>query len=383
MAQIDLSRKIAVDAIEPYILRIPLRAPVKTPMGMVDSTIALLIRVTSQTGEEGWGEVWCNFPRFGAFHRAVLVKRVLEPLLKSRTFTGPRAAWDAMQATANVLRLQSGETGPFAAAIAGIDIALWDIVGKRARQPIWKLLGGNSGSVNTYASLGRSHGAGPLIEKAMARGFRGFKLRVWGDVADHIGAYVAARKQIGDDMALMADANQSWPVDRAAEWSKRFTDVRLAFLEEAIPVDAPLDAWRALARAAPTRIAGGENMLTAEMFEAAIGSGAYGVIQPDMCTWGGFSGALPMAERIIAAGLRFCPHIFSGAPGLLASAHLLAASNSPDGALEYGIEYNPARDDFVQHEIRDGRLDLGDTPGLGVEIDMQQLLRYRVATPEW
>ena len=90
-----------------------------------------------------------------------------------------------------------------------------------------------------------------------------------------------------------------------------------------------------------------------------------------------------MAERIIAAGLRFCPHIFSGAPGLLASAHLLAASNSPDGALEYGIEYNPARDDFVQHEIRDGRLDLGDTPGLGVEIDMQQLLRYRVATPEW
>jgi L-alanine-DL-glutamate epimerase-like enolase superfamily enzyme len=105
------------------------------------------------------------------------------------------------------------------------------------------------------------------------------------------------------------------------------------------------------------------------------------VLQPDICKWGGFSGVLPLARRIVARGLRYCPHMFSGAPGLLASAHVLAAANSPDGALEYGIEFRPQRDDFVRHVVRDGCIEIGDAPGLGVELDPELLARHRLAMP--
>lgn len=370
---------LAVAAIEPFILRFPLPAAVHTPMAVVDSAVALLLQVRLKTGEVGWGEVWCNFPQYGAFHRAAILKHTLEPFLAAREFAGPHQAWMAMTRAVNLLRLQGGETGPFAAAIAGVDIALWDIAGRRAGLPLWRLLGGDHGTIRTYASLGRAHGYEPLVEQGLARGFRGFKLRAWGDPSDCIEAFRGARRMIGPDMELMADANSSWPIDRAAEWAGRFADVGLSFLEEPIPVDSPLAEWQALARHSPARLAGGENMLSEASFDDAIASGAYGVLQPDICKWGGFSGVLPLARRIVASGLRYCPHIFSGAPGLLASAHVLAASNSPDGALEYGVEFKPQRDDFVRHVVRDGCIEIGDAPGLGVEIDPVLLARYRVA----
>ncbi|UUC95037.1 mandelate racemase/muconate lactonizing enzyme family protein [Comamonas sp. C11] len=377
----SIQSTLSVESIEPHILRIPMAAPVQTPMGMVDSTIALLVQVKLTTGEQGWGEVWCNFPRFGAYHRAIIVKKVIEPFLKSRSFAGPRQAWEAMHRAANVLRLQSGETGPISAAIAGVDIALWDIVGQRERQPIWRLLGGRSGSINAYGSLGRSHGFEPLVEAGLERGFRAFKLRCWGDPKQHMEAYVKARAMVGSDVDLMADANSSFPLNEAVAWSQQFADVKLAFLEEPIPVDSPLEIWKALAAGAPMRIAGGENMISADTIEQAIGSGVYSVLQTDMTKWGGFSGTVPMSHRIVAKGIRFCPHMFSAAPGLLASAHLLAASNSPDGSLEYGIEYNPPRDEFLQTEVVNGHIEVGDAPGLGLNLDTAKMDRYRVPMP--
>ena len=351
---------LQVESVTPHILRIPLDQPVQTPMGVVDSTIAVLVSVKATTGETGWGEVWCNFPRFGAYHRAVI-----------------------MHKAANVIRLQSGETGPFSAAIAGVDIALWDIVGQREKQPLWKLLGGHSGNIQAYGSLGRSNGCEPLIEEGLKRGFRAFKLRCWGNPDQHIDAYVKARALVGPDVALMADANSSFPLEHAVAWAQKFKDVKLDFLEEAIPVDSPLAAWKELAAGAPMTIAGGENMLDAHTVTEAMDSGVYGVLQPDMTKFGGFSGLVPLAQQIVARGIRFCPHMFSAAPGLMASAHLLAASNSPDGSLEYGIEYNPPRDEFLQREVLHGRIEIGDAPGLGISLDAAKMDRYRVAVPSY
>lgn len=374
---------LQVESVTPHILRIPLDKPVTTPMGVVDSTIAVLVNVKTTAGEEGWGEVWCNFPRFGAYHRAVIVNKVISPFLKSRSFAGPYEAFHAMHKAANVIRLQSGETGPFSAAIAGVDIALWDIVGKREKQPIWKLLGGNSGSIQAYGSLGRSNGFEPLVEEGLKRGFRAFKLRCWGNPDQHIDAYVKARAMVGPDVDLMADANSSFPLENAVEWANKFKDVKLAFLEEAIPVDSPLEAWKTLAAGAPMRIAGGENMIDANTITTAMNSGVYGVLQPDMTKFGGFSGLMDLSHQIVAKGIRFCPHMFSAAPGLMASAHLLAASNSPDGSLEYGIEYNPPRDEFIQREVTNGRIEIGDAPGLGMTLDSAKMDKYRVAVPAY
>lgn len=375
--------KLQVESIDTHLLRIPLEQAVQTPMGPVDSTVALLVQVTLATGEKGWGEVWCNFPRFGAYHRAVIVNRVITPFLKSRSFDGPHQAFEAMHAAANVLRLQAGETGPFSAAIAGVDIALWDIVGQREKLPLWKLLGGRSDRIAVYGSLGRSHGFEPLFEQGLKRGMRAFKMRCWGDPDQHVEAYRKARTMIGPDMELMGDANSSFPPERAVEWAQKLADVNLSFLEEAMPVDSPLASWKALAASAAMPLAGGENMLDAATLTQAMDSGVYQVLQPDMTKFGGFSGVWPLARQIVARGLRYCPHMFSAAPGLMASAHLLAASNSPDGSLEYGIEFNPPRDEFVQREVANGAIEIGDAPGLGLTLDPDKLARYRVAAPAY
>ena len=374
----DVPSELNIASIVPWVLRIPLDEPVVTPMGIVDSAIALFVKVTEKSGETGWGEVWCNFPRYGAKHRATIVTRTLEPFLKSRSFAGPGQAWAAMHRASHILALQSGEIGPISAAIAGVDIALWDLVGKRLRQPLWKLLGGRDDKVSCYASLGRAGGGEALIEQGLKRGFTGFKLRVWDDVDKHLAAYVAARKQIGDDCELMADANSSWPLERAADMSQRFAGLGMSWIEEPIPVDAPTAVWQDLARRSPVKLAGGENMFGRTDFEQHIGTGVFAVLQPDMCKWGGFSGGVPLAQRIVASGARYCPHIFSGTPGLLASAHLLASANTSDGSLEYGIEYNPPRDDFMTHAFASGKLVLGDAAGLGVELDEERLSQYRV-----
>ena len=374
----DVASELNIASIAPWVLRIPLDEPVVTPMGVVDSAIALFVKVTEKSGETGWGEVWCNFPRYGATYRATIVTRTLEPFLKSRSFAGPGQAWAAMHRASHILALQSGEIGPISAAIAGVDIALWDLVGKRMRQPLWKLLGGRDDKVSCYASLGRAGGGETLIEQGLQRGFTGFKLRVWDDVDKHLAAYVAARKQIGDGCELMADANSSWPLERAADMSQRFAGLGMSWIEEPIPVDAPTAVWQDLARLSPVKLAGGENMFGRAAFEQHIGTGVFAVLQPDMCKWGGFSGGVPLAQRIVASGARYCPHIFSGTPGLLASAHLLASANTSDGSLEYGIEYNPPRDDFMTHAFAGGKLVLGEAVGLGVELDEDRLSRYRV-----
>jgi len=374
----DIASELKIASVDPWVLRIPIAEPVVTPMGVVDSAIALFVKVTEQSGETGWGEVWCNFPRYGAPHRASVVTRTLEPFLKSRPFSGPGQAWAAMHKASHILSLQSGEHGPISAAIAGVDIALWDLVGKRLQQPLWKLMGGQSDKVSCYASLGRSGGGEALIEQGLKRGFTAFKLRVWDEVEKHLPAYINARKQIGDGCELMADANSSWPIDRAADMAQRFAGLNMSWIEEAIPVDAPAAVWQDLARRSPVNLAGGENIFGREAFEAHIGVGALSVLQPDICKWGGLSGGLPLAQRIVASGARFCPHIFSGTPGLLASGHLLAAANTSNGSLEYGIEYNPPRDDFITHTLAGGKLVLGDAHGLGVVLDEERLARYRV-----
>jgi L-alanine-DL-glutamate epimerase-like enolase superfamily enzyme len=284
-----------------------------------------------------------------------------------------------MNASSNVLRLQSGEPGPIGAVIAGIDIALHDIAAKRAGLPLWQVLGGTSGRVPLYASLGRGLDARATTERWLERGFRAFKLHSTGGIADHVAAVRPIRKLLGPSCELMLDVNSSWDAEAAIATIGQLDEEHLSWLEEPIPVDAPAETWRRLAQAAPMPLAGGENMMSPAMFDAALAAGALRVLQPDLTKWGGFSGCLPFSQRVLACGRRFCPHMFSGAPGLLASAHLLAASRSPDGLLEFGVADNPARDALLEREVRDGVLELGDSPGLGLQVERKRLERYLLA----
>ena len=132
-------------------------------------------------GYVGWGEVWCNFPSTGAEHRTRLVNEILAPAISGRAAAEPSEIFDALTQATSVLALQSGEPGPFAQAIAGIDLAIWDLYARRRKMALWRLLGGRNGTIKVYASGINPTGTQQMAEAALARGHRALKLKIGFD----------------------------------------------------------------------------------------------------------------------------------------------------------------------------------------------------------
>ena len=363
--------------VEAHVLRWPVKQPVKTSFGTMHDRPAVLVRVEAGDGSVGWGEVWCNFPACGAEHRARLVDTVLAPLVVQQTFDSAEAAFAHMSACTAVLALQSGEFGPMAQATAGVDLAIWDMLARRARLPLWKLLGGTSDEVRVYASGINPDRPQDTVAAKQAEGYRAFKLKIgFGEQRD-LDNVRAVRAQLPEGAELMLDANQAWDLATARHMADRLRDVAPAWLEEPLRADRPASEWQQLARSTPIPLAAGENLIGAEAFDSMIGGGALGVVQPDLAKWGGLSGCLPVIERIHAAGLRYCPHFLGAGIGQLASAHLLAARGRPGGMLEVDANDNPLRTALspVLSVVRDGAVQLGNQPGIGHDPDLAQLRR--------
>lgn len=369
---------VRIHRVDAIALEMPLRATVHTPVARFSSVVNLLVRVEDDDGTAGWGEVWCNFPRFGVHHRARLLREIVAPLLVGRAFATPAECLTFLAEATRIVRLQAGEPGPFAAVLAGVDIALWDIAGKKLGAPLWHLFGGARGDVPIYVSVGWAPDAMERVQRHADQGVRAFKLRSAGDTAAHLAVALAARDVLGNECELMLDLNSSWDETAALAGVPALAPARLSWLEEPLPVDAPDAAWTRLANAAPMPIAGGENMIDAGVIDDALALGALAVVQPDMTKWGGFSQQFPLARRIVAAGRRYCPHMFGGPVGTLAAAHLLASSNAPGGMLEWGVNHHPVRDAMMPRDVRGGIFHLDDTPGLGLRVDEAVLRQFRI-----
>jgi L-alanine-DL-glutamate epimerase-like enolase superfamily enzyme len=372
---------IAVASIEALAFRYPVETPVQTSFGIMSDRPAVFVRAVDKDGVEGWGEVWCNFPTVGAEHRARIVESVLAPQLVGKTFANPQDAFKMLSASTAVLAIQSGEHGPLAQAIAGIDIALWDLAARKAKKPLWRFLGGSSLSIGVYASGLNPDGPEKLAAKRYENGYRAFKLKVGFGIGRDLKNLRALRDALGNEIELTADANQAWSLDEAAESASKLEHFDLRWLEEPIRADRPWEDWRKLAERTVIPLAAGENVSSISGFDQAIQSCALRVVQPDLGKWGGFSGCLPVAKQIRAAGLRYCPHWLGGGIGLAASGHLLAAVGG-DGLLEIDANPNPLRDEIFPAAIsvKDGAIALSNAPGLGAISDPRKLLgKWRVA----
>ncbi|HYC37685.1 MAG TPA: mandelate racemase/muconate lactonizing enzyme family protein [Usitatibacter sp.] len=363
-----------IRALRAHVFRWPVQAPVRTSFGVMHDRPMVLVEVEDEEGARGWGEVWCNFPAVGAEHRARLLQSVFAGLLERRDPADPAAIFDDLSARTAVLAIQSGEPGPIAQCIAGIDMALWDLASRRAGEPLWRYLGGHDPAIGVYASGINPDAPEALAARKSEEGFRAFKVKLGFGAERDFANLRALRRVLGSDASLMADANQAWSVAEARALLPRLDEFDLEWMEEPVRADTSLDDWRALAGSAPMPLAAGENMAGDASFDAAIASRAFGVLQPDMAKWGGFSGCLRVARRICASGVRFCPHFLGGGVGLLASAHLLAAIGG-DGLLEVDANPNALRSESCGPlgAIREGRAVLGGEPGLGIEPSPERL----------
>lgn len=355
----------------------PVATPVVTSFGAMRERPMVLVRAEDADGVVGWGELWCNFPPDGDRHRARLVDTVLAPLVIGQSFADPAAAFALLTSKLAVLALQSGEPGPFAQAIAGVDIALWDLHARRAGQPLWRLLGGASPVVSVYASGINPDGAVSFAEARRREGFTAFKLKIGFGHERDVSNVRALRKALGDETPLMVDANQAWTLETALDIVRRLDGLGLRWLEEPLRADRPWSEWRALRNATAIPLAAGENIAGDDAFDAALAADAICVVQPDMAKWGGFTRNVPLARRVRATGRTLCPHYLGGGIGLLASAHWLAAAGG-GGWLEVDANPNPLRSSTCGPigTVSEGKVTLADAPGLGVEPDLGRLARY-------
>lgn len=287
-----------------------------------------------------------------------------------------------------------GRGGAITHAISGIDIALWDILGKVTGQPVGRLLGGRYRErVRPYASLLMGQPE-PLAEHLLAlkaQGFGAFKIG-WGPFGRHSNALDeaivrAAREAVGPDALLMVDAGGSdafW--DPGYKWALRTAQMLahydVAWFEEPLSPDA-LDDFVRLRAAAPLPISGGEVLTRRQSFLPWLRAGAFDIVQPDVTKVGGISEERRIALAAQDYGIRFIPHGWNTALGLAADLQLASAIPGTD-LVEYCtgspyIDRLPAQPWVLD---QDGMLNIPDTPGLGFQLNTDALARYtRVPLP--
>lgn len=364
--------------IQALVFRVPIDVPVQTSFGIMHDRPAVLVRAEDTEGRVGWGEIWCNFPSVGAEHRARLLESAVAPILLEREWESPDAAFREASRRLHVLGIQCGEPGTVAQAIAGADMALWDLAGQRANEPLWKLFGGTD-AVATYASGLSPTGPEELAAAKRNEGFRAFKLKVGFGIERDLANLRSLRELLGADTPLMVDANQAWTLEQALEMSRRIAEFHPGWLEEPIAADRPWSEWVRLAKESPVPLAAGENMRGQSQFAEALASGAFAVVQPDLGKWGGFSGCVPVGRAVMAGGRMFCPHWLGGGIGLVASMHLKAAVGG-EGYVEVDSNPNPLRELLAAPHPRvvEGRVTLSQAPGLGVSPDLGAVHAFRV-----
>ncbi len=340
------------------------------PLGPWTLMETLFVRVDTDAGITGWGEAF-GFAVSALTRDAIL--RAVEPLCVGREFTDVPSFMTDLQRKLHAM----GRHGPVSYALAGIDMALWDIVGKAQGVPVHKLLGGATRDrIPTYASLMR-YGKPDLVakytEEAVSRGYTSIKLH------EHTVETIApGRKAAGPDIAIMVDCNCAWQPDEALEMAHKLKPYNLTWLEE--PVD-PVDDYDTMARMrreTGMAIAAGENIGHAMEARQAMEMGALDIFQPSVAKIGGIVAmrkAIDVAKR---HGVRVMPHSPYFGPGLIATLHVIAAC-LPDSMCERfycTLEATPLGDAI---DARDGHMKVPQGPGLGINVDESVIARYRVA----
>jgi L-alanine-DL-glutamate epimerase-like enolase superfamily enzyme len=369
---------IQIKKAESFVYRAPIEEPVQTSFGIMHDRPAVAIRLEDHEGYVGWGEIWCNFPSVGAEHRARLFDSVLAPILLEKTWNSPPEAFQELTKRLHILGIQCGEPGTIAQAVAGADIALWDLIGKKNSQPLWQLFGGTP-LIETYASGISPTNPEKIAAQKWAEGFRAFKLKVGFGQERDFSNLKSLRKLLGYDAKIMIDANQAWDMQSAAANIQHLAPLNPFWIEEPIAADHSIEEWQILSTNSSIPLAAGENMRGEQQFNDAIKSKAFHVIQPDIGKWGGFSGCLPVARAVCTNNQLFCPHWLGGGIGLVASMHLKAAVGHA-GFVEVDSNPNFLREAMAMPypAIEDGKVQLSDEPGLGIEPDVKQLIDLQV-----
>ena len=344
-----------------------------------EDSIHALIAVHTDAGITGYGSVFTD----GRLVQAAL--EVLEPLFLGENALEPERVTEKLHQNT----FWMGRGGSLTHAISGIDIALWDILGKATRMPVGRLLGGRyRDRVQPYCSVLMEQPARmfEVINGFRQQGFRAFKIG-WGPFGRAMDAKLdeqivkAARDAAGPDSRLFVDAGASdahWP--HGLKWAMRTAEMLarhdVGWFEEPLKPDA-IDDFCHLRRVSPVPIAGGEVLTRRQAFQPWLVRGAFDIVQPDVTKVGGISEQRRIAWMAHDFGVKYIGHGWNTALGVAADLQL--ASAFPDTDLVEFIGGSPYLDGILKEPFTldsEGYLNIPELPGLGVELDPQKVARY-------
>jgi L-alanine-DL-glutamate epimerase-like enolase superfamily enzyme len=366
-----------IDNIATIVLRIPYTSggPSDTQVwgGKAWQTAdVLLLRIDTDEGVSGWGEAF-GYNIIPA--TKVAIDQILAPMCLGRDPRDIEALMHELQQKLHIF----GRSGPIIFGLSGIDIALWDIAGKLARQPVHALLGGGQAQLTCYASMIRYTEPALVaanVERALQQGFRHIKLH-----EIEIAPTRAAREAAGETTGLMLDVNCPWTLRKALDMAQQLRPLNLRWLEE--PVWPPEDhsALAQIRARGAVPIAAGENATTLAQFKHLFEAGAVDFVQPSPAKMGGVSELRKVFTLAAAYNVSVMPHSFYDGPAFLAGVHVSAALGR--GALEglatmvewrfFDLEARLYGDQAIP---RNGAIAVPHAPGLGFDPDPAVIKRY-------
>ena len=331
----------------------------------------VLVKVETDSGITGWGEAFPH--RIWPAVKSLLENLIAPVCLGANPLDIPSLMKKLIYHVHGV-----GRAGPVMYALSGLDIALWDILGKSKDLPIYKLLGGAPrAKLPAYASLlkyGETEDVVRTCEQALDRGYRELKVHETGRAEITAAAQLLRRHNGG---SLMVDVNAPWTLTEALSAVAPLRELGLKWIEEPVWPLEDFEAARQVS-AAGVPVAIGENVLTPTDFARLIDSRAVDYVQPSVAKIGGISIARDIIAAANAANVAVAPHSAYFGPGLIATAHVVAAL-APAPMVERlycDLTESPFGD---WYEPVDGHLAVPQGPGLGIDPDPAILAKLTVA----
>jgi|TARA_B110000971_G_scaffold147686_1_gene150885 L-alanine-DL-glutamate epimerase-like enolase superfamily enzyme len=351
------------------------------------------VRVTAEDGTQGWGQV--------STYNSDITSQVLHRQV---------APWTLGQETTNLddlLDIVAEREHKFPGsylrrAMAGLDTAIWDMRGKKAEKSVTELLGGTPGLIRAYASsmkrdITPKDEATRLKKLRDTQGFDAFKVRAGAEVGRNQDEWPGRteeiiptmRRELGNEVDLLIDANSCYSPDRAIEVGHILQDNGFCHYEEPCPY-WELEQTKKVTDALTIDVTGGEQDCDLSTWKRMIEMRAVDIVQPDILYLGGISRTLRVVEMAQTAGLSVTPHCANMSMVTLFTMHLLRAISNAGKYLEFSIEgadYYPWQDGLFTsspYKIEDGQARVTDAPGWGVEINPEWLARskYQISVAE-
>jgi D-arabinonate dehydratase/D-galactarolactone cycloisomerase len=344
---------------------------------------AVFVRVWAENGLYGLGECYPNRADYAARLLADFVNHGLGPRLIGEDARRIDAIWHKLYFATTA---RQGDKGPWLAGIAGVDIALWDLLGKTLSLPVCDLLGGRfRDKIPMYASIGGGDAMTPdEMLKAVApfaeQGFRAFKIRMhWGshrvdeDPAKDLALFCAVRAFLGDGVPLAFDANNGYSVAMAIRQGRRLEELDLAHYEEPV-AHYDYDGLARVADALDAPVSAGEQEYTRWQFRDLIVRGRVDIVQPDVLKCGGITEMRRIMHLADAHNRAFVPHQNQATVGLAANLHVLATVPFGLRPQEF-LGRQPELDALFREPLQweDGCFRVPAKPGLGLELDEDAL----------